>query len=150
MAVWAGGGGLFMEVNAEAAAPVDYNSVVSPRYRNCNVVISMVPAILPDPGVSSQNERTPLSNRLPYHHDPLVSLVIGQVQSGPTSSQVGRKMLRGISDTLRPPKPATITRPTTVGGAPDVINQLTHGHLGCMRSTASGLRPSTIYPIQPT
>ena len=32
-----------MEVNAEAAAPVDYSDV-SPHYSNCNVVISMVPA----------------------------------------------------------------------------------------------------------
>ena len=44
MAVWAAGGGLFLEVNAEAAAPADY-SVVSPTLvLNCGDVISMAPA----------------------------------------------------------------------------------------------------------
>ena len=122
--------------------------VACPLTSNCNVVISMVPATarsrswLPE-RKDSLIQQTPLSSRPSGQPDHRSSSVRAY-------KQPSGKMLKAISDILRPPKPSTATRLTTVGGAPHVINQSTDWHLGCMGYIAPGLCPSTIYPIQPT
>ena len=47
----------------------------------------------------------------------------------------------------QPPKPSTVRGPNTAGKAPYLINQLTHGHSGCMGHIASA--PQQCIPYNP-